>query len=319
MARPVSTAVLRPELGAIAYQYMLEASQRGFIGDKLLPIFETPLQSAQYPVIPLEALIKVHDTKRAARAAYARSDYEFAMGNYTCKEYGWEEPVDDSEAALYDRFFKVEEVAVRRGVDIILRGREIRVAAKLLDTAVFGNSAVSVKWNVAATATPRANVMAGKQAMRAASGLDPNVLAISKKTFDNLMLTAEITNAFRYTNPIEIGGYDAQARIMAQYFGLDEVLIGGAIKDSAKKGQSASIANIWNDTLAGLYRTSSGGQDLREPCVGRSFLWTGDSPSILVTENYRDEEHRSNVYRTRQNVDEALVFTGAGYILSNIS
>lgn len=321
MPRPTSTTtVQRPDLGTIAYEYMQEASQRGFIGLSVLPVFETPLQSADYPVIPVEALLKLKDTARAPRGKYNRGDWEFEMGTYACKENGWEEPLDDSEANLYRRFFDAEVIATQRAVDIILRRQEQRIAAAVFNVAnITQTAAVSIEWSTAATATPRANVSAAKTALRNATGLDANVGVASRKVFDNLMLTKEITDAFRYTNPIEIGGYEAQARIAAQYFGLDKLLIGGAVYDSAKEGVAASIADLWDDEYFGVFKVSNGGMDLRDPCLGRTFLWTGDAPQNIVTEMYRDDTIRSNIYRCRQNTDSAFVFTGAGYLLSNIT
>lgn len=320
MPRPTAgTTIQRPDLGAIAYEYMLEASQRGFIGLSILPIFETPLQSADYPIIPLESLLKLQETKRAPRGGYNRSDYEFKTGTYACAEYGWEEPVDDGEAALYRRYFDAEEVAVKRAVDVILRNQEARIAAAIMNTLnITATSDVGIAWSTPATATPRTDVNTAKQAMRMASGLVPNVIAMSKKVFDATLMIQEITNALVYTNPLQIGGEEAQRRTLAQYFGVDEILVGGAIKDSAKKGQSASIADLWDDEYIALLKVSSGGQDLRDPCIGRTFLWTADSPSNLVTEQYREEQTRSNVYRARHNVAEAFVFKGAGYLLGNI-
>jgi len=319
MPRPTSATTLqRPDLGAIAYEYNAEASQRGFIGLGLLPIFEVEEQSADYPKIPIESLIKIQDTKRAPRANYGRSDYEFETGTYACKENGWEEPVDDSEANLYRRYFIAEEVAVKRATDILLRGQEVRIAAMMFNSGNFTVADAAIAWNTSATAVPRTNIEAGKIAMRAASGLEPNTIAMSKKVFTYLMLTAEITTAFRYTNPIEIGGMEAQKRIMAQYFGVDRVLVGDAIKDTGKKGQVFSLGDIWDDEYVGLFKVSAGGNDLREPVVGRTFLWTADSPGNIVTEQYREEQRRSNIYRVRHNVDECFIFQGAGYLLGNI-
>jgi hypothetical protein len=320
MPRPTSATTLqRADLGAIAYEYNLAASQRGFIGPTILPIFEVPEQSADYPKIPLEAMIKLQDTKRSPRANYARSDYEFKTGTYACEEFGWEELLDDSEAALYRRFFDAEEVAVMRANDILLRGREARIAAMIFNSSNFTVGNVGIEWSTPATAIPRANVTTARQAMRAASGLKPNVMVMALKVFENLLMTTEVTGALKYTNPIEIGGFEAQKRVLAMYFGVDQILVGDAIKDSGKKGQAASIADIWDDEYVGLFAVSGGGNDLREPVVGRTFLWTGDSPGILVTEQYREEQKRSNVYRVRQNVDEAFIFQGAGYLLGNIT
>lgn len=320
MPRPTSgTTLQRPDLGAIAYEYMLAASQRGFIGLSLLPTFDVPEQSAEYPVIPIEALLKLQDVKRAPRGNYNRSDYEFETGNYSCTEKGWEEPVDDGEANLYRRYFDAEEVATMRATDILLRAQEARISAKLFNTSNITNYAsVSTEWSTAASCTPYADVRTAKIAMRAATGLLPNTIAMSWKVFQNVLNAAELRNKLQYTTPIELMPEDAQVRILSNYFGLN-VLVGNSIKDSAKKGQSFSITDIWDDEYVLLAAVSSGGRDLREPCLGRTFLWTGDAPSNLVTEQYRDETVRSNIYRVRQNTDEAFVFTGAGYLLANIT
>jgi hypothetical protein len=320
MLRPTSgTTIQRPDLGAIAYEYMLESSQRGFIGLSLLPTFDVSEQSAEYPIIPIEAILKLQDVKRAPRGAYNRSDYEFETGNYSCVEKGWEEAVDDGEAALFARFFDAEEVAVMRAVDTLLRAQEARIAAKLFNTANITNTvAVGTEWTTAATCTPYADVMTAKKAMRAATGLIPNTLTMSWTVFQSVLACKELRDKLQYTTPLELLPEEQQIRLLSNYFGMN-VKVGNAIKDGAKKGQVFTITDIWDDEYVLLSVVSSGGKDLREPCLGRTFLWTGDAPSNLVTEQYREEKVRSNIYRVRQNTDEAFIFTGAGYLLSNIS
>jgi len=319
--RPTSgTTIQRPDLGALAFEYMVQGSERGFIGLELMPVFEVPEQSADYPIIPIEALLKTPVTKRSPRGGYNRGDYEFETGTYSCKENGWEEPVDEVEAKLYRRFFDAEEVAVIRATDVLMRGHEMRVAAKLFSTSVItGTSDVAVEWSTPATATPYADVETAKAAMRAASGLLPNVIAMTWKVFRNALATTEIKTVMQYTNPIQVMGEEAQKVFLANYFGVSRVLVGNAIKDSAKKGKTFSLTDIWDDEYIGLYRISSGGSDLREPCVGRTMLWTADSPELLNTESYREEPIRSDIYRVRQQTDEAIVFAGAGYLLGNIT
>jgi len=321
MPRPTSATTLqRPDLSTLAYEYMLEADRRGFIGLSIFPIFEVPQQSADYPKIPTEALLKLQETKRAPRAAYPRSDYEFETGTYSCVEYGWEEPIDDVEAALYRRFFDAEVVANMRAVDILLRGQEKRIAAAVMNTGNITNTSnVTTEWSTAASCTPHADVETAKEAMRAATGLLPNSIAMTYKVFTNVLKSKELKDAFRYTNPIEIGGLEMKRRLLAQYFGVDQVLVGGAIYDSTAKGQATTIADIWDDEYILLAKLSGGGPDLREPCLGRSFLWTADSPSNLVVESYREEQTRSNIIRVRHNVGEAFIFAGAGYLLGNIT
>ena len=323
MPRPTSaTTIQRPDLGVIAYELLLKAEQKGFMGLKILPILRVPFISGDYPVIPLEALLKDTNTSRAPRSKYPREDWEFETGTYACKENGVELPIDDVERKMYAHLkaMRVDEISVEKATDIILRRQEKRIAAAVFNPSnITQTAAVTTEWSTAASCTPRADVMAAKRAMRLASGLIPNVMAISKTVFDNLFLSAEILNAFKYTNPVEMGGEEAQRRTLAQYFGVGEVLVGNAIKDTAKKGKPVSIADIWDDEYALLAAVSSGGEDIYEPCLGRTYLWIEDSPENIVVETYREDSKRSDIYRVRQNTDEAFVFTGAGYLLSNIT
>ncbi len=235
--------VLRQDLGEVAYEYMLEAEKAGFIGAEIMPIKEVPKQSGNYPKMKVEMMFKTQGSlKRAPKTNYKRGDYEFGTGSYECEEYGFEDLVDAVERALYTTYFDAEVVATLRAMFQVLMAQEIRVADMVMNTGnITTNQAAAAAWSVAASATPRADVAALKTLMRTNRGIIPNILALAKSLFDELLLTTEIKDAFKYTNPIEIGGFEAQKRIMSQYFGVDKVLVGNAIKDTAKKGKAASL------------------------------------------------------------------------------
>jgi hypothetical protein len=316
-----STTVQRPDLGTLAYETWLESQRDGFIGLKAAPVFETNEKSADYPFIPMETLINVKDTKRAPRSNYNRSDWQFETKTYNCQDNGWEELLDDEEVNQYKYLFDAESVAVERAVHIILMNHEIRTAAMMFNTSNFSNTAVTTEWSTAASATPHKDVtVTGWSAFKAQCGMTPTHGVCSDTVFRNLVNTDEVKQAFRSTGngPLEVDGYEAQKRAMAQYFGLKEIFVGSAVKSITKKNKSASPTDIWDDEYFGLYRIESG-MDLRRPQAARTFLWTRDSPDILVTEQYREEKNRGDVYRVRHNVDEAVINANCGYLLSNIT
>jgi hypothetical protein len=320
MPEPESTVVLRPELAAISYEYFMGAADLGFIAGQVMPIFETPLQSAQYPFIPLEEMLKIFDTSRAMRGGYNRSDWKFDMKNYACKEHGWEEPVDDRERALYLRFFQAEEIAVQRATHIMLMDYEKRVANKVFNASNLTlTGAVSVAWDVPATAKPRDDVKTATLALKMNRGIVPNALIINDAVFQNLMNCAQFTDYTKYTNAVLLDNRAQQQNLLARFLNVGRLLVADSIYDSADKGQAASLANIWGDDYAALVRIGAGGPDLREPCIGRTFLWTGSTPQQLVAEAYREESTRSNVYRVRSDTDEAFIYTGAGYLFTGVT
>jgi hypothetical protein len=297
-----------------------ETAATGAIGLKVMPIFPVSVQSADFPVIPKEVLLKIPDTQRGMRQTYPRSDWEFERGYYSTKENGWEEAIDDRERRLYETLFDAESVATQRAVKIIELAQEKRIADMVFNTSNFTANAITHEWDDATNAAPIDDVNTGINSIRAASGMLPNTLIISFSTFQDLKNCDQVVDRLKYTFPaIQINSMTS--RQLATVFNLEQVLVGGAVYDSADKGQDASITDLWSQEYAMLTRVASG-PDITEPCIGRTFFWTaeggGEEP---VVESYREENRRGDVVRVRHDSDERLIksINDSGTAVSNIS
>jgi hypothetical protein len=320
-----ATTIQRPDLAQLAYEYMMDAASMGYIGARLFPFFGVAEKSADYPYLPMEAFLKVVDDLRGQDGTYNEDDYEWGTKTYSCKDRGRVETVEDSEKALYRRYFDLSEVAMMRALTGMLLNHEIRCSAKI-STSNLSNSAIAAAWSTASTAAPLTAIKTGKRAMRAASGLLPNVVAMNWTTWDYLTATDEILDAFQYTGMFQTMSIQQKRQMMAAYFEVDDVLISGAIKDSAKKGQSKSIADVWTTGYVLLARVP--GEDmnnmgamgspgnLKSPVLGRTFLWEADSPVPFVVEEKYDWDRRKMKTRVRTNMIEEFQFAGAGYLLT---
>jgi hypothetical protein len=321
MATPTSdTAVQRPDLGVLVQEYMESAEELGFVGLQVMPLFETQEQSANYPVIPKEVMLHMAKTGRAMRSKYNRSDWEWEEGYYSTKENGWEEAVDDRELKLYASKFDAEAVASRRASKIILRAQEQRIANLVFNATNFTAHGVTHEWDDTANAVPIDDVATGIEAVIKASGMKPNVLIIARTTWRNLKRNAQIIAQIKYTFP----GADINSMStaqMAHILDIDQVLVAGAVYNSGNKGQDATVADLWSNEYAMLTKIAPGGSDLTEPCLGRTFLWTEDSPTNEVVESYRDEGVRGDVIRVRHDTHESLIksIDDSGTVKSNIS
>lgn len=317
MARPTAaTGTVRPELMALANEFMQKDT--AFIASQILPYFEVDHDSATYPVIPIEALLAdPPETKRAPRSAFHRDDWNFETDTYNCVEHGHEEPVDEVEAKMYERFFDAEEVALYRAVAVILRAREKRTAAIINDTGNFTNSAVTHEWDDATNAVPADDVNTARNAIHSACGVEPNVLVISRSTFYDLGMCDQIVDRIKYTNPAVDRG-QINADLLAQFFGVDKVHVGQGLKNTAKKGQTAVPASIWSNEYAFL-GVASAARDLKTPSVGRTFRWNKIWGEEIFVESYIEEQTDSTIIRAREYVDEELIVPGSGYLLTNIT
>jgi len=315
-------AIVRGDLGVAVDEFKKQAGSFGFIAEEILPPLVVPLQSSEFPVVPIEALLSVQDTKRAMRGYYNRSDYEFEMGFYSTRENGWEEALDDREVKLYANLLDAEIIASNRAMGIIQRSQEIRVAAKLFNTSNFTAHGLTTEWSTHATATPLDDIKAGKDAIRAACGMVPNTLILPYAALGNLRRCAQIIDLLKYTYP----GKDINsmtAADLAAVLDIAKILVGDEQKNTAKKGKTAVLGEIWDDEYAMLTITATT-SSFDEPCIGRIFRWdeeSGGGESGTIVEQYRAEGNRSDIYRVRHDTDERLLksYDDAGNVKSDIA
>jgi len=329
--RPTSSAaVYRPDLGQAVMEYADDGTLQP-IGLMVMPLFPTRKHAGSFPVIPKEALLKLPDTARAPRGSYNRDDFDYERGTYLTTENGWEEPLDDDERDMFDEEAPgaADDVAVQRAWEVIMRGQEKRIADKVFSATNFTANAVSNEWETA-NGVPITDVNDARSAIRLQCGMLPNALVVGWTVFQNLKNNAQIVDRLKYTFPgIDLNRMSSEQ--LAAIFDLKYVLVGGMVYDSKGKGKAANIADLWDDEYAMLTRVSES-RNLREPCIGRTMLWSADTPVNPIVETYREEKIRSDVYRVRHNTDEKLlasvnssgtevskIYQAVSYLMSNIT
>ena len=320
-AETASSAIYRPDLGQAVMEFVESAAVLGYIGLQVMPVFPSPVDHGSYPVIPAEELLKLPNVDRAPRSAYPRGDWLYERGTFLTRERGWEEPVDAVEKALLDQEAPgtSDVVATQRAMSFIMRAQEKRIADVLFNTTNFTANDVTTEWSSASTATPINDVNDATLAFIQQCGMSPDAIVFSYKVFLNLKECSQIVDRIKYTFPgIDINNMSSAQ--MAQALSVPRVIIGGSIYDSAAKGVAKSITDIWDDEYAALIKIGAG-MDITQPCVGRTFLWTADSPVNPVVEQYEEVQTRSDVFRVRHNVSEELIASrnDSGTIVSNVS
>lgn len=318
-----SLATQRPDLASFL-EFDLESDRAGYVANQVFPVMNVASQSGNFGKIPLEQLLQQRDTKRAPGSGYARSQFTFSPATYATDEHGAEEPVDDRESKMYAEYFDAEQVATMRAFSSVLRNAEQRVADAVFNTSTWAGASLTTgitnEWDDATNAVPLTDVEAAVQKIYDNSGLWANALVINRKVFRNLRNCDQVVERIQSAGAGDATkASDITTQMLAQAFDLDYIIVAGTSRNGAKEGQAASPTQIWSSEYAMVCRVASG-QDMRDPCIGRTFHWSSDGSSIGGSvESYRDETVRGNVIRVRHDVAEVVLYAEAGHLLSNIT
>jgi len=323
-----STAITRTDLASTFSEFDLRMSRQGFIGPRVLRPRLVGVQASDVGKVPLEQLLITKPDDRAPGAGYRRGDFEFSKFSYATDEHGWEEPMDDRQIAIFRDQLDAEDIHAQRAEDIVCRNYEIAVAAAVYDTTTWTGAALTTgithEWDDATNAKPINDVEAAKRKVRDGSGLEANALICNRNQFWNLANTNQVVDRIKYW-----GGDDPKRineAMIAALLDLDYILVAGGIKNTGKEGQSATIAQVWSDEYAVVARVATT-DDPQEPCLGRTFMWSGDGPGVpgtdeelaVIVEEYREEQVRGSVIRARNDRDIVIMYAEAAHLLSNVT
>ena len=322
MASPSSAlATQRPDLAASFMEFDMAMGASGFVAQRVMPIVEVAKAAGNFGLIPIEQLLMGRTTDRAPGSRYNSGTMTFLPATYSCKEHGWEEPVDDNEAQMYRDYFDLEQIAAVRAYRAVLENYEKRVAAAIFNTSTWTGAslttAVGTPWSTVATATPAADVEAAAQKVFLNCGMWPNAVIMSRKTFRNVRNCVSVVDRIKYAGITDPRAGAITEAAIGQLFDLDNVIVAGSAKNTAIEGQAATLASIWADTNVMVCKIATD-RDIRTPCIARTFHFGEDGSEVGGhTESYRDEARRSGIVRVRHQVDEKVLYVEAGHLLTN--
>jgi len=291
---------------------------KGFIADLVCPQIPVKKESDVYYVFDQGPFFATDvDDLVPDRGKPRKVEFSHSTEQYLCqkRELAWD--VSDRERANADSQLNLERNKQTGTLGRLMLLREKRVAALLRKTTNSGSLALganaAVKWDGAAVtyAGIATDVFIGKEAMRQAIGAVPNVIVIPAAVVAG-MHKSLLYQVLQYTYG------DAQARRMIEselpvlpetMFGM-RVVIGGAIYNSAKEGQTASYSDVWGEAVRLLYVTSA--PSLEEPSAAYTLT---NRP--LQTRQWRDEEAEVDSFAVGWIIDEKVVAPNAGYEIND--
>lgn len=301
--------------GGVAFEEHM-GQQSSFIARQILPPVTSAIQGGKFPKIKRSSILRPGVVKRASGAGYARFNVDSTDDSFLCQERGAESLIDDSMRAIISNDFDLMSRATLECVEKVLLDLEIDVAAAIMDPVTnwpSGDSTLYTDGGVWATASTDVigDVQAAKEKVRRLTGISPNTLILSELQFQNLLKNDDIILRFPGAAIV------TEQMIMSSLgaiFGLEQVLRGKGVKNTASEGETAVIDDIWDDSYA-LVAVIPPAGSIVSPGIGHSIDFAPDGGGTVTVETYRDDSRRSDVVRARIHTDEKLVDTSYGHLI----
>lgn len=249
---------------------------------------------------------------RAPGANTKRIQFGYTSGNFALDQHALEGVVP---------FEIMQEANTVPGIDLgrnavfrvqnIINLRLEKAQADLATTA--GNYAAGNKntalagatlWSDATNSDPIGNIETAKDAVRSQIGRYPNTLIIGAQVLKALRVHSKVIDRTKYT------GRDVPSvELLAALFGVDRVLVGGAVYSDA----TGAMVDVWGKNAVLAYTEVGGIADGGLPSYGYTYRLQG-APIVEIP--YQDRNAKSWAYPVTDEVSPVIAGATAGYLIS---
>lgn len=289
---------------------------KSYIADSVFPIIDKISPKAKIARYLKGAWFRDEAGIRGPGSRANRGGYPVDYLSIATKEFAFAKEVTDEDRRFASAQgappLKPDQDAIEFATDKIDLKKEVRVAEMILGgtwSEVAGENALG-KWAAGAGNTFLANVRARVETIRSNTGLKPNRLLMDFGTYNSLKEESTVLDKIKYT---ERGVLTKE--LLAAILELDEVLIGEAIKSSAKETKAGTkfiASNIWEKNAgkgsAFLYYCPPS-PGLKTPCCGYQARIAYEGGASRRTATWREAAEHQDVYEVAEETD--LVITGA--------
>lgn len=269
--------------------FAVEYKNKKFIAASVAPFIPVNNKSDTFTVYNKADRFSLPEDIRGPKSAANQVDWGTGSDNYGCLDRALRDFLSDGIVANSDPGINPQQRTVNFLTDLILLRFEKRVADLIF---TYGNYSASYKQTLAGTtqfsdyagSDPIGIVDTAKEACF----VEPNTIIMGKEVYDKLkrhpQLLDHIKGGSTSASPAMVN-----LAIMAEIFEVEQILIGEAKYNSAKKGATAVYDRLWGKHLVAAYIDPT--VSLDSVTAWKTFRWnqmTTDAP--FKVRRYRDEE-----------------------------
>lgn len=289
------------------------------IVDKIFPMVPVAKESDLYYKFEQADLWRVPDTVRARLTAAKMADFNVSSDNYHARNYALATGVAVEDAVNADDVLRLRENKALFIKDLLQLDWENRVATLVVNTSNVGTwNAPQSLWSDHDNSSPEIDIDNGIENIRDATGYTPNKLVLGWRAWRHLRRNANVRaqifpSAGGGTGP----GIPTLAQV-AELFGVEEVMVGGVMRNTAAEGLSQTLADIWGPHALLYY--SPGRPSKETPAYGYSFRWSAPGlPNMQVENHGFDKKLKGEILEVGYYQDEKIVGSNLATLIGSVS
>lgn len=300
-----------PELTAIAIAYSNPTYT--LIADQVLPRSTVPARKFSWQEYDIGSGYTVPDTRVGPRSAPNQVEISGSKKNDEVEDYGIDIPLDNPTIEEAEKAgYNPRDKATERATNIVMLGREVRVANLITNAATYPANLVKALAGSSMFSDPTSDPIKEISEMLDACLIRPNQLTIGQVAWSALRQHPKIVKA---TNR-NAGDAGAAAReAVAQLFEVQKILVGESRVNSKKPGENPVINRAWGADIAGQFIDPTA-----DTTGGLTFGLTAQhgtkvAGSVAAQMGLTGGE----LIRSGETVKELIVANQAGFLLSNVA
>lgn len=260
-----------------------------FIGAQLFPTVDVRKQSDKYYTIDKNSWLRVPTTTlRSPKQPPGRVEFAVSSDSYFADNHALASENAHEVIANADDPIQLRARTARFLVDMLMRGKELRIANQVTSITNIGSGVVlsgGNLWSNYVSSDPVADVTTGHAFIRHNTGLRANTALMDTDTYQTLRRHPVLLDMYKYTQ----GGMVNDAELKAVFM-IERLLVSDSIRNAALENATASLVNVWGNNFL-LCHVNPNPTGMRTATFGLGFRWLNpELPAPWAVRVYNDPD-----------------------------
>lgn len=287
-----------------------------YICDLVAPPVAVRKQSDKYYIYdPEREALRSTDDARSPGAEATELNFSVSTDSYYCEDHALSAAIPDEERENADPAIQPDIDRTELLSDKIELNREIALQTLLSTSGLIPQGLVADpdRWDVNDAADPLEPFQAARLSIYQNAQKRANTVILPYRVYEVMRNHPKVIERIKYS----VAGVLSE-EMLASLLDVERVVVARSMKNSAARGQTASVEPVWGNQAYMLYVPPR--PALKQVAAAYTFVWTGATGSVKgsLVERWREPRRKADMIRVQKYYDQKLVAPTAAYRIGNV-